>query len=106
MSSDTAQTLGAIAFVSFLVLLAGLSCQAVKGDNSYQTRLLFFWLIFDALIHIFRTQYYSSNRQSKGHLSIFRYLDALLIHLLVFSLAYGKNTASRIDAGPLLTQVL
>ena len=105
MSSDTAQTLGAIALVSLLILLAGLSCQAVKGD-SYQTRLLFFWLIFDALIHIFRTQYYSSNRQSKGHLSIFRYLDALLIHLLVFSLAYGKNTASRIDAGPLLTQVL
>lgn len=105
MSSDTAQTLGAIALVSLLILLAGLSCQAVKGD-SYQTRLLFFWLIFDALIHIFRTQYYSSNRQSRGHLSIFRYLDALLIHLLVFSLAYGKNTASRIDAGPLLTQVL
>ena len=105
MSSDTAQTLGAIALVSLLILLAGLSCQAVKGD-SYQTRLLFFWLIFDALIHIFRTQYYSSNRQSRGHLSIFRYLDALLIHLLVFSLAYGKNTASRIDAWPLLTQVL
>ncbi|CCU99885.1 unnamed protein product [Malassezia sympodialis ATCC 42132] len=60
MSSDTAQTLGAIAFVSFLVLLAGLSCQAVKGDNSYQTRLLFFWLIFDALIHIFRPFVYLS----------------------------------------------
>lgn len=54
MSSDTAQTVGSIALVSLLVLLAGLFSRSVNRKARYRGQLLLFWLIFDSLIHIFR----------------------------------------------------
>lgn len=53
MSSDTAQTVGSIALVSLLVLLAGLFSRSVNRKARYRGQLLLFWLIFDSLIHIF-----------------------------------------------------
>ncbi|WFD22108.1 hypothetical protein MEQU1_000770 [Malassezia equina] len=52
MSPETAQTVGSIAFAGLLVTLAGLSSQAALGNVGYRTKLLLFWLIFDALIHV------------------------------------------------------
>lgn len=55
MSPETTQTVASTAFVGLLVTLAGLSSQAAQGNAGHRTKLLLFWLIFDALIHIFRT---------------------------------------------------
>lgn len=93
MSSDTTQTVGAIAFVGLLVIIAGLSSRTGNGKIEHGNQLLFFWLIFDALIHFFRTYGYVSDHQWKAPLFICRYLDAPSNPPMASLLMCGKNIA-------------
>lgn len=55
-SAETVQTCVSIAYVGVLIGLATVSTSYSKRYHlSAGRNFLFFWLIFDALIHIFRT---------------------------------------------------